>query len=316
MPLAAERTSGPSDFGKLARRLTWWTTNGLATAVVLVLALACGREIIEWWRGDEPLVDPNNPSGNTFSEIGSRGKKIQFGNSPTTAQTVRVSGDMAAAEKALRKLCREVAQATDTSTGSPRPGEQKLLAELANKKPLETLGDFRIDQIPSAVPMLAVSRTVRETEGNKTDVTLSPELRLVALGMAVPGDHDWGLYVFRTGGTEQSSQSVVTTLSLPPDAQITLSVAEEGGPTLTAIRGRGKLEDWEQFFRNRRSGDIWQLSAEWQTAFNRRQLVFSQPGNDSARCDVQFGTDAGGLWGLITITGGTKPVTPDGPRKP
>ena len=299
-PLTQERSSPlarkpPTDFAKLARRLTWWATNGLATGVIVVLALASGREIIEWWKGD----DPRPPADEAAASIGLTGRQIHFGNGAATAQTKHVLGDAATAERALIELCREAtlekdAGANATETGA---GEQRLLAMIAGQAPLETHGTFRIDKIPAGVPMLAVSQNVlgKDAAG-----------RLAALAIAIPSGREWGLYLFRAGWTQSSEKSAVAGILLPPNAEISLSVADERGTTLTAIHGRGKLEDWEQFFRKRPSGDPWRLSADWQTAARRRQLVLASTENDSSRCDVQLGEGGGRLWGLITMH---KPAT-------
>ena len=274
--------------------------NGLATALVLVLGLAGGREILDWWRddashGDAPLgaphsADPAGPNDPAQSPL-----RLNFGTAATGVLSQSVSGDVSAVRGVLRKLCLQAAGESNARLGPPGPGEQKLLAEIAGRKPLETVGDLRLDELVSPVPMMAASRQVADG---------SPAAwRVAALGIATPSaEGGWTVYVFRSG-ENGVSPAIPPALPLPPDSQLTMSVQQPDGRTLTAFHGRGKLEDWEQFFRAQRELGHWEEAGAWQTSSDRRLVVFIRKTPSPARCELQFGADGnGGLWGLITAS--------------
>ena len=50
-PVAAAQ---PAGFSAVARRVTGWTTNLLASALILVMTIATGRQVSQWLRAEPP----------------------------------------------------------------------------------------------------------------------------------------------------------------------------------------------------------------------------------------------------------------------
>ena len=42
----------PQGMGRLALRISRWTTNSLLTVMLLVIALGFGRQVLHWWHDD------------------------------------------------------------------------------------------------------------------------------------------------------------------------------------------------------------------------------------------------------------------------
>ena len=73
----------PPSLGRLARRISRWTTNSLLTAMLLVIALGFGREVLHWWHDDagpRPLAVSGSsaaaPSGADSQESCLRRSKV------------------------------------------------------------------------------------------------------------------------------------------------------------------------------------------------------------------------------------------------
>ncbi|HZZ73396.1 MAG TPA: hypothetical protein VFE24_14170 [Pirellulales bacterium] len=272
--------------------------NLLATATVLVLGLAGGREILSWWH--EP-ADSNRSvlSGAEIRDFADPLKQLRFGSTTTGVLTAPAPGDRAAARTALRALCVQAAESAPAQTTPPGPGEQKLLTELSGKPPLAVVGALRVDELAGPVPMMAASTIVQN--GPNSD-HLKPQ-RLAALGIAVPaGEQGWTVYAF-CNDRPLSVEAEPGRLRLPPHSVRTVSLGEGAGQTLTAFHGRGKLEDWEQFFRAQLEPGHWEEAGAWQTSSDRRLVVLTRAGAVPVRCELQFGADGRGeLWGIVTYT--------------
>ncbi|HZN34299.1 MAG TPA: hypothetical protein VFB80_10785, partial [Pirellulaceae bacterium] len=92
-------------FGRLARRIATWTTNLLATAIVLAAGLAMGWQVLAWWR-ERPEAEAAAalppeaalPAIAESREFWTRGGPLRI---------ERVRGDAAAAQAAMREFCRQ-----------------------------------------------------------------------------------------------------------------------------------------------------------------------------------------------------------------
>ncbi len=130
----------PPSLGRLARRISRWTTNCLLTAMLLVIALGFGREVLHWWHDDAP-PRPAASAGSSAAP-GTRlrvaGSIRKF--SRSAIRTGRSGGRSSPASQAevpaaLLAFCR-----TAISNALPRgeladAAEQDVLSGLAAEKP-------------------------------------------------------------------------------------------------------------------------------------------------------------------------------------
>ncbi len=120
-----------ASFATLGRRITAWTSNLLATAVVLVLALGIGRQLIAWYRV-EPEAAHSAPLDMTAGSLdlsGADGKplELEFGSLAHQLQRRVVHGSWRDARQALIADCRE--HLADRPLGVT-PAESRLLARV------------------------------------------------------------------------------------------------------------------------------------------------------------------------------------------
>jgi hypothetical protein len=206
------RSVSEGSYAALARRISGWTANLLATAIVLVAGLAIGRQVIGWWRegevagrsgiastadGSSAATDgtrsvPATLDGGTQDVPASLPEELRLSSARGPLEIVHFSGDRFAALARLRTSCRALA-ADRTKSPLPAelviapaagPGEAQWLARLANERPVEQTEGLDLYQPSGELAMVvAASR--------------GPERRIAAWGFALPtGDGQWSCYTF------------------------------------------------------------------------------------------------------------------------
>ena len=124
----------------LARRITRWSGNLLATAVIVILGLTFGRQIVTWWRGDEPpaaMVDPAaSPHLDQLTDPQTP-LLLTFGDMPYTFDRRVVSGDQSMALAELRRQCREAAESYDPRRNAPLAVSPEVLHRLSQQPAVE-----------------------------------------------------------------------------------------------------------------------------------------------------------------------------------
>jgi len=169
----AQSASGRS-FGELARRISVWTTNLLATAIVLVGGLGLGWQVLAWWRGEPAVAGTESLSRASLPLVGD---SREFWTTHGPLKIERVSGGQENAVAAMRAFCRgiDVGSGDGTPThcvGAPvpttlgGPGEQRFVAKLQDERPLEEAGDLALYQPRGQSAMVvAVSRSRQRIVG-------------------------------------------------------------------------------------------------------------------------------------------------------
>jgi hypothetical protein len=175
----ARQTS--ASYGALARRVGGWTTNLLATAIILVGGLAMGWQVLAWWRDEAGASDQKELAAQLDNlPLMAEGREFRTKNGPLKVE--RVHGDAAQAARAMREFCRGVPAAT--SEGTAGPGETKFVAQLRQQTPLEEAGDLSLYQPPGQRAMVVA---VGRTSG-----------RIIGWSFALPAEEGvWTLYHFR-----------------------------------------------------------------------------------------------------------------------
>ena len=90
----------PPDMGRLARRISRWTTNSLLTVMLLVIALGFGRQVLHWWhddatpRGRLRKVSPHRRTGRRTHK-----------SSPLAIRTGRSGGRSSADHRPMSRPC-------------------------------------------------------------------------------------------------------------------------------------------------------------------------------------------------------------------
>jgi len=280
-----------ANFHQLSRRIAGWATNGLATAIVLVIGLGFGRQIALWWH--EPAVVTSAAASSQFSNAKRSGlRQLEFGNAAARLHVETVSGDKSAALAKLREVVRQIAKQATVSDRTSGPAERKLLDELAATKPVEQGAAYRMDEIDDVLPTVVCSTAMDPRTKNGPS-------RILALGFALPSDAGWSLY-----GFEFSSESLATanpatepsTIPLPPGSRRSLSLGQPNGETIVAFHGPGDGGSWEQFFRAELARQGWQLQGEWRSLHVSRAARYSKEADSTkgkiARwLDIQFAPD-------------------------
>lgn len=164
----------PASFASLSRRISGWTTNLLATALVAVLALAVGRQLITWWRVEPGSGDPANGANASPGTVAladlSAGQTLElgFGTLPYQLQCRTLRGDQAAAVEALSAACRELAAGAPPLAGLG-PAEEQLLAVASQAEPsARGPGSIELFAAPQGMPLVVVTAAFAEQPA-KTD---------------------------------------------------------------------------------------------------------------------------------------------------
>ena len=168
-------------FALLARRMAAWTTNLLATAIVLAAGLAMGWQVLAWWHErPQPEAAAALPPEAALPAIA---ESREFWTRGGPLRIERVKGDAAAAQAAMREFCRQ-STALQSDAAVAGPGEAQFVASLSQQTPLETAGEIDLYQPPGQTAMVvAVSKSSR---------------RIVAWSLAAPrGEGEWSLFHFR-----------------------------------------------------------------------------------------------------------------------
>jgi hypothetical protein len=171
----------PADYGTLARRISGWTTNILAAAIVVALGLALGWQITGWFR--EPSVTPANTDlANASADLPTIANEHEFLTTGGLVKIQRQIGTPAEAIEAMRAFCRE-----QPPTIQPRtigPGEAAFVKQLLAEPPLEEPPPLALFQPPGQATMVvAVDRDLK---------------RIIAWSFAAPTPGGgWSLYHFR-----------------------------------------------------------------------------------------------------------------------
>lgn len=293
-----------------------WTSNGLATALILVAGLTFGRQVLLWWH-EEPAATAPHKSDLASLENGI--KHLKFGALSGPIQTRKVGGSRDDVLAALSDMCRP-SERPSSAVGVPlNEAEQRLLASLADKEPAESGDGWRIDQLPEGLPLVICSTTVerdssrsrstgqRPGNGMNSVLRLPLDLRIVAIGLAVPAaDDQWSAYAFRLED-ESRAASDSEPFPLPADSIRGITLTQPDGTVLTTFRGQGTPAAWETHFQELPPVSGWQLRAN-SAASRRGHYEFDRRSSNSFRAQVHFEYDGqGGLCGLVLVAPADKP---------
>ncbi len=258
-------------FGRLSKRIATWTSNLLATLIVILLCYGAGKWLLEW--DDAPPSPSAKPLGSEFDLL-SGGYEMQFGDAEETVQRQSMAGDRAAALVWITSHCRAAARQQKPPTRPPDERETQLLKQTENRQPIEQQpGQWRLYRFDGAFPLVIATSDVATSDVKENrPLVQSPPLvgsasnspanpvatasrRMVAWGMAIPaGRERWSLYLCvpsRPSAKEVGSLEV----DLPLGCRRTLSL-RCGDGAMVGFRGTPRSADARQ------AADAWKTSFE------------------------------------------------------
>lgn len=180
------RFGGVSDFGSLARRISGWTTNLLATALVLVGGLAIGWQVLAWWKeaGNEDSLALEREK---LAELVPQAEGREFWTKRGPVKVERVRGSAAEATWAMRAFCKAAGERTADDAGpagEAGPGEARFVKKLREQEPWEDSGRVSVYQPAGQTGMMVGVRR--------------PDERIVAWSFVLPAEEGmWLVYHFR-----------------------------------------------------------------------------------------------------------------------
>jgi hypothetical protein len=187
---AASRAYDAGGFAAVARRISGWTANLLASGIVIVACLAIGRQTIAWWYESPVDVTAKSPAASLPESLP---QELQLMTRHGSLTMEQIRGDREMALVAMRKRCTQEAAESDlhspdqsSRTAPLREEEERFLARLANSAPIEQTSGIDLYQPQGELTMVvAVSRKPR---------------RIAAWSFAIPAEEAvWSCYTVRPG---------------------------------------------------------------------------------------------------------------------
>jgi hypothetical protein len=291
--------------GRLAARISSWTTRLLLTVMILVAALAVGRQTIEWWRAAPP-IPPGTPSSPDPTGIGdpSQTHVLQLGDSPWVIVRQTLSGTEPMAAQRLASLCREVIDASAPLEGPPTDAERRFLASLEPLRPEEERpGQWTLYRVPGGFPVLVGVRPAKSTTISATQRVAVSACRVVIWAVATPtAKAGWSLYVFYPEKGIDDSKPSLSRVPVPPGTNQTLGIRVLGGGCVMGFQGPAAIPAWTQFYDRWFSRLGWSSSG-WESVTGTWRVHYRSPSSDAATTDIRIGVDRRGqATGLIVVS--------------
>ena len=305
--MTSEGKASPG-FGLVARRISSWTTNCILSALILVVGLVFGRQVLDWWATDETGTPEPPPQLAMTDGLGdpTRRHQLQFGDAPWTMGRETVAGDRKEVAKMLQTSCRELTARCGPPNDAPGPLEARFLASLVGESPVaEEPGQWQVYQVESGFPMAAGIRTVASGSAQANGEQVAQKAhRVVTWGLAVPAaDQAWTLYTFHPANAATGPTADLAEVPLPPDSRKTISIRAVGGGTMVAFGGPPEPTAWRAFFDRWFRERTWTTVGSWKRSGSTWHLRYAgPPDRPTEMIDVQFGPDGRGrLAGLLMI---------------
>jgi hypothetical protein len=300
------RRRGQHNAPSVARRISGWTSNLLATGIVLVAALGLGRQLVVWWGVDSDAQVGAPPAA---IPLGSPPEELQFGDSGHFVERQSLRGARDAALEAMRAACRRIARSQQWPSESPGENESAFLQRMAERGPAESGVGWQLHQFDGQFPIVVGIGIRLQSEASTTSaegapVAKQPEAlrRVLAWSLATPsGEGQWTIYTWRAGGS-RSPTSPLAEIPLPPQSRRTLTLRSKE-ESVIGLAGSAPLEAWKRHFDNlaRERGwpaEPWRLGGtSWHTRYFDPQA--------SQAIDVQLSEPTQGrLVGMVIVQRG------------
>jgi hypothetical protein len=301
-----ESSDQPTGLAAVARRVSRRTTDLLAISIIGIGIFAVSGRLSDWW--GTPPDSVLAPSQIVPEVVGSDVAwpemdipvGLNLGNLPVSVERLQIQGDQ-------KKLERVVFARLKLVLDSPQPplpvGSETRMTKAASKlekllsdiSPVEEKpGAWRIYQLdePGTAGFSAMflgTRPAKEQAASSQD-------RLVTWAMAMPWrQNEWKVFFF------QAAHGSTNRLTIPPDAELAMSMREPSGAELTAFRAKvasASLAGWREFYSRTLAEAGWKPAREWTQSEARSAARFE---NDSHAVELIFKYEAGQLSGLANV---------------
>lgn len=254
------RNTPPTGFAQLARRITIWTSNSLAIAIVVAGGLVVGRQFSGWLATSPEDVAGSSELSSTDVGLPDLGDPRQthtlgFGSQPLALSRSSFVGDKSSLFEALRGMCRAATPADGAAAGEAGVMESRLLVDIASQQPVEQApGAWSMFQLDGPVPMVVV-----------THASLK---RVLCWGLALPVDvktQQWTLFCC-AGTTGAAVETEAATLPAPPFGRRLLGVTSADGEAVVVWTGDGPVSRWLEYFDDWFVQQDWTIAQGWQKA--------------------------------------------------
>ena len=320
MPTANQKPEERS----LAQRISGWTSNLLATGIVLAAALGLGRQLVQWWSVDESQVGGTPPfaSSRPFSE---QTATLEFGNAGHLVSRETSRGPRDAVLARLRASCRRTLevgteQVDPSSLANLKASERAFLERAAAREPIEQApGRWQLHQYDGTFPIVVgiglFPASASENRGSAERPLAEPARRVLAWSLAAPaGGNEWTLYTWRAGQvgqagkpdlqvTGQAREGGTAEVPLPPGSRRTLTLGNGADEATLGFAGNGDPRAWQQHF-DRVAADRGCARGDWQATAGSWRLSYRTSVRErETAIDVHFSEHSGSeLVGLVIIT--------------
>lgn len=299
-----------TSYRSVASRISGWTTNLLATSVVLLIALVFGRKLVQLWRPPAAAPEKDTPQQLVAFDDPLTPLRLEFGHSPIIMHRQPFLGSTQDAVEQLCSSCSNQLESSLAPTGKVSPAESMLLRRLAGRSPRhDSPPKTGLYQLDEALPIVVGTKQVARSDGVRDNGTM--RRRVVTWGIAVPAaDNRWTLFSFSHGrgvAAADFSDGESAGIALPPTTVHLMTIRWPGGGGVTAFNGDDRPEEWAKFYDNwfdnlgiRRDAP-WRKGDRWHVRYlNRRK-------GKVVNYDIQFTRDASQTpdtrWrGMITET--------------
>jgi len=322
-PASAGTGSRPS----LGRRIFGWSNNLLASALILLAAVVFGRQLLRWWR---PAAEPPAAVENVVTIDPTLGDPtvphaLGFGSWPGEMLREPFTGDGPALLAQLRKRAVEAVARAEIPAGPPGPAEQKMLAGLADHRPVVgEPGQWAVYEMPGPIPLVAgvrflpgqtASKPATDAPADPSPETVGPAPRVVSWGFGFPvSENQWTLFTYVLA-SPSASLAEFNELQLPEHTRRTMSMRAAGGGSLVGFVADAPLDDWAQQLDERLARDGWRQVSKTSPGEGRWQARFERAGQakaDGGRLDVQaVGDRLGRIRGTIFIHSQQSSIKPE-----
>ena len=121
------RTKQSPSLGRLARRISAWTTNGLISVMLVVIGLGFGREVLHWWHDEGGVPAAAPPMAADPLGDGAAPHLLEFGDQAWSVRRQEFSGLWADVSAALQAACRRAIVDARPCGKLPDAAEEELL---------------------------------------------------------------------------------------------------------------------------------------------------------------------------------------------
>ena len=300
-------------FAGLARRISRWTTNGVVTAMLLVMALVFGSEVKHMWYDGSARPAGNKPAEPATDAADSQ--LLAFGEQDLSIRRKEFAGRRAEVPAALLDWCRSSIADAQPRAETADAAERDVLQQLAAEKPAaEEPGQWRLYEWSKGFPITIgtkVAGTLRVPSANGTrsvPATLGPNLdqtpyRVVIWGIAVPvAANAWTLYAFQAGSAGLSEAQGASRVPLPPGGHRLATIRSAAGSSVTAFAADDDMGGSARRFYDRWFAEHnWVVAVPWQQVPGGWRARFEMPApRPTTAVDIRLGRDPQGRFtGLL-----------------